>query len=230
MNSYKLISIKQFPQMKINEKKRTIVTGNLPGFTKEPQTEVRYINNNYFDFELYEFEHEMIFQETGIAFGFIDNQPKTLDFNNYLKRFTIKCYLKREQNFAFLSATSDVVHDLLKSIKKNVDLDTEIEEYTLDMQNLRSHVDDYVGAWFKKVSTRVTSSALFGSDLVNDPIYQQLTDDGAVLTSVFIPYSGMRIQLNDKAGISSKQIFKSIQDELFLIQSLKSEIIDKIVI
>ena len=216
--------------MKINEKKRTIVTGNLPGFTKEPQTEVRYINNNYFDFELYEFEHEMIFQETGIAFGFIDNQPKTLDFNNYLKRFTIKCYLKREQNFAFLSATSDVVHDLLKSIKKNVDLDTEIEEYTLDMQNLRSHVDDYVGAWFKKVSTRVTSSALFGSDLVNDPIYQQLTDDGAVLTSVFIPYSGMRIQLNDKAGISSKQIFKSIQDELFLIQSLKSEIIDKIVI
>jgi len=230
MNSYKLISIKRFPIMNLRETKRTVVSGALPGFTREPITEIRYLSNNYYDFELYEFEHEMLFQENGLAFGFIDEQPKTMDFHDYLKKFTIKCYLRREQNFAFLSASAIVIHDLLKITKKNTDLDMELEEYTLDMQNLRSHVEDYLGAWFKKVSTRITSSALFGSDLVNDPLYQQLTFDGAILTSVFIPYNGMRIQLNDKAGISSKQIFDSIPDELNLILSLKSEIIDKIAI
>ena len=230
MDSYKLISIKQFPIMNLNEIKRTVYSGALPGFTRDPKTEIRYINNNYHDFELYEFEHEILFQENGLAFGFIDEQPEMMTFSSYLKNFTIKCYLNRNQNFAFLSAPSDITHDLLKNTKKNPDLGTEFEEYTLDMQNLRLHVEDYLGAWFKKVSSRVTSSALFGSDLMNDPLYQQLTDDGAILTSVFIPYSGMRIQLNEKAGISSKQIFRSIPDELNLIQSLKSEIIDRIII
>jgi len=230
MNSYRLISIKRFPIMNLGDTQYTVVQAALPGFTREPKTEIHYINNNYFGFELYEFEHEMLFQENGLAFGFIDEKPEIMNFHDYLKKFTIKCYLNREDNFAFLSATADVVHDLLNSIKENSDLNTEIEEYTLDMQNLRLHVDDYLGAWFKKVSTRVTSSALFGSDLMNEPIYQQLIDDGAILTSVFIPYNGMRIQINDKAGISSKQIFESISDELNLIQSLKSEIIDKIVI
>ena len=216
--------------MNLGDTQHTVVQAALPGFTREPKTEIHYINNNYCGFELYEFEHEMLFQENGLAFGFIGEKPETMNFHNYLKKFTIKCYLNRKDNFAFLSATSDVVHDLLKRIKENSDLNTEIEEYTLDMQNLRSHVDDYLGAWFRKVSTRVTSSALFGSDLMNEPIYQQLIDDGAILTSVFIPYNGMRIQINDKAGISSKQIFESIPDELDLVQSLKSEIIDRIVI
>jgi hypothetical protein len=216
--------------MNLGENKQTIFQAALPGFTRKPKTEIRYINNNYCGFEFYEFEHEILFQENGLAFGFIGEQPETMKFYNYLKNFTIKCYLNREGNFAFLSAPSDIVYDLLKNIKKNPDLDTEIEEYTLDMQNLRSHVDDYLGAWFRKVSTRVTSSALFGSDLMNEPIYQQLIDDGAILTSVFIPYNGMRIQINDKAGISSKQNFESIPDELSLVQSLKSEIIDRIII
>jgi hypothetical protein len=65
---------------------------------------------------------------------------------------------------------------------------------------------------------------------VNEPIYQQLIDDGAILTSVFIPYNGMRIQLNDKAGISSKHVFESIPDELNLVLSLKTEIIDRIIL
>jgi hypothetical protein len=216
--------------MNTGETKHTVIQAALPSFTRDPKTEIRYINNNYYGFEFYEFEHEILFQENGLAFGFVDEQPKTMKFNSYLRNFTIRCYLNRKDNFAFLSAPSDIVHDLLKNIKKNTDLDTEIEEYTLDMQNLRSHVSDYLGAWFKKVSTRVTSSALFGSDITNDPIYQQLIDDGAILTSVFIPYNDMKIQLNDKAGISSKQNFESISDELDLVQSLKSEIIDRIVI
>jgi len=229
MNSYKLISAKQFPVINIGETISTVNQNALPGFTREPKTEIRYINSNYYGFEYYEFEHEMLFQENGIAFGFIDEQPKTMNFFDYLKEFTIKCYLERKQNFAFLSAPSEIVRDLLKNIKNNTDLETEVEEFTLNMQNLRSHVEDYLGAWFKKVSSRVTSSALFGSDLVNDPIYQQLIDDGAILTSVFIPYNGMTIQLNNKAGISSKHNFENIPDELDLVMSLKTEIIDRII-
>jgi len=230
MNSYKLVAIKQFPQITIGSQRITVVNGTLPGFTRNPKTELLFINSDYHGFEYYEFEHEMIFKENGIAFGFIEGEPKTLDFNDYLKKFTIKCFLNRKDNYAYLSASSAVVHDLLKIIAKNDDLKTEIEEFSLDMQNLKLHVDDYLGAWFKKVSTRVSASALFGSDLVNEPLYQQLITDGAVLTSVFIPYNGMTIQLNDKAGISSKQNFEDIQSELSLIQSLKSEVIDKIII
>jgi len=216
--------------MNLGEIKHTIVQNALPGFTRDPKTEIQYINNNYYGFEFYEFGHEMIIQEDGLAFGFIDDQPQTMNFTGYLKKFTIKCYLERKQSFAFLSAQSEIVHDLLRNIKNNSELETELEEITLDMQNLHSHVDDYLGAWFKKVSSRVTSSALFGSDLVHDQIYQHLIEEGALLTSVFIPYNGMRIQLNDKAGISSKHIFEDIHNELDLVLSLKTEIIDKVIL
>jgi len=230
MNSYKLISIKQFPIMNLGEIKHTIVQNALPGFTRDPKTEIRYVNNNYHNFEFYEFEHEMMINENGLAFGYIDDLPQTMKFTGYLKKFTIKCYLERNKNFAFLSAPSEIVHDLLKNIKNNTDLETEIEEFNLDMQNLHLHIVDYLGAWFRKVSSRVTSSALFGSDLVNDPIYRQLIDEGALFTSVFIPYNGMTIQLNNKAGISSKHIFEDIHDELDLVLSLKTEIIDKVIL
>ncbi|GMO50212.1 MAG: hypothetical protein Ta2B_30830 [Termitinemataceae bacterium] len=229
MNSYKLVSIKKFPVGNSGVTKKTAAEGALPGFTRSPQTALKIINTDYYGFELFEFEHEMIFKESGTAFGFIEDEPKMMEFFDYLKKFTIKLFLKRNENFAFLSAQSEVVRDLLKITAKNADLGTEIEEVLLDMQHLRLHVDDYLGAWFRKVSTRVTSSALFGSDLTNEPIYQQLLTDGAILTSVFIPYKNMTIQLNDKAGISSHQKVESIIEELSLIQSLKTEIIDNII-
>jgi len=230
MNSYKLVSIKNFPKIKKKEVKSTVIQNGLPGFNREPKTEIRLISNDYYGFEYYNFTHEIVINESGIAFGFIRDTPETMNFNGYIQSYTIGCYLKRDENYAYLSAKSEVVNDLLRTVKRNKDLDTEIEEYSLDMQNLRLHVSDYLGAWFKKVSSRVTSSALFGSDLLNDPLYQQLTFEGAILTSVFIPYDGMRIQLNDKAGISLKKIFTNVSDELNLIQALKSEIIDKIIL
>ena len=227
MNSYKIVLLKKFPKMNIGDKKSTLAEGALPGFTPNPKTEIKYINNDYHGFELYEFEHEMIFKENGIAFGFINDEPKSMTFHDYLKKYTIKCYLKRNEDHLYLAAASNVTQDLLRNVKKNEDLEIEVDEIILDMQNLRLHVDDYLGAWFRKVSNRVSASALFGSDLFNDPLYEQLITEG-ILTSVFIPYSGFTIQINDKAGISSRQIFDSIFEELDLIQSLKSEIIDKI--
>jgi hypothetical protein len=228
METYKLISVKKFPPMKINEIKKTIIDGALPGFTRDPKTEIRFINNDYHGFEYYEFRHEMLFEVNGIAFGYIDNSPKTMNFNNYLKEYIIKCFLDRRNNYAFLSSVSYVLNDLVKICKKNDDLKIELDEISLDMQSLFSYVEDFLGTWFRGVSTRVSSSALFGVDLVNEPLYQQLTNDGATLTSVTIPYKDLRIQLNEKAGISTKHIFENINDELDLVKSLKIDVIDKI--
>jgi hypothetical protein len=228
METYKLISVKEFPRMKINETKKTIIDGALPGFNPDPKTEIRLINPSYYGFEYYEFKHQMLFHENGIAFGFINENPQTMQFTNYLKEFTVKCFLNRTRNYAFLTSASYVISDLMKTCKKNDDLKLEFLEISLDMQDLFLYTDDFLGTWFRGVSPRVSSSALFGSDLVNEPLYLQLTNDGATLTSVTIPYNDLKIQLNEKAGISTKHIFDNINDELNLVERLRKDIIDKI--
>ena len=35
----------------------------------------------------------MMIKDSGIAFGFIDDRPQTMNFINYLKRFTIKLFI-----------------------------------------------------------------------------------------------------------------------------------------
>jgi hypothetical protein len=220
MNSYKLVKIEEFPRLNINEHVNSVIDGSLPGFTREPKTKITYRNESYYGFKYFEIEHEMMIKDSGIAFGFIDDRPQTMNFINYLKRFTIKCFYLQEEKYAFLSAPSDVTTDVIRAIRDNKDMSTKVSEYLLDMQKLREHVREYMGAWFKGVSTRVNSTALFGSDLVNDPLYDQLMNDGALLTSVFIPYRSMTIQLNDKAGISSRQTIDNISDELDIVNRL----------
>ena len=228
METYKIISVKFFPQMKTNEIKKTIVNGALPGFTQEPKTEIRFVNSDHFGYEYYEFKHQMLFEENGIAFGFINENPQTMKFHNYLKEYTVKCFLNRKQQYALLSSASYVLNDLMKICKKNDDLSLGLEEISLDMQSLIQYTSDFLGTWFKRVSPRVSSSALFGSDLVNEPLYDQLIKDGAMLTSVTIPYDNLKIQLNEKAGISTKHIFANTADEIALVEALKNDIIDKI--
>jgi hypothetical protein len=228
METYKLISVKEFPEMEINETRKTIVDGTLPGFNPEPKTEIRLIDPSYYGFEYYEFKHQMLFNENGIAFGFINENPQSMQFVNYLKEFTVKCFFNKKEKYAYLTSVSYVINDLMKICKENNDLKLDFLEISLDMRFLFRYTDDFLGAWFKGVSPRVSSSALFGSDLVNEPLYQQLTDDGATLTSVTIPYSNLKIQLNEKAGISTKHNFETINDELNLVEMLKKDIIDKI--
>jgi hypothetical protein len=228
METYKLISVKEFLQMRINEVKKTVINGALPGFTPDPKTEIRFITQDYYGFEYYEFKHEMLFKETGIAFGYISGNPQSMEFTDYLKEYAIKCFCNRKDNYAFLTSASYVINDLMKICKKNDDLGVELDEISLDMPSLFQYAPDFLGAWFHGVSNRVTSSALFGSDLANEPLYQQLTNDGASLTSVTIPYRNFRMQLNEKAGISTKHLFDNINEELQLVQSLKDEIIDRI--
>ncbi len=228
MNSYKLVKVLKFPELDLSKSIHTILDGSLPWFIRQPKTVITYISQNYYSYDYYEIEHEMLIKENGIAFGFIKDNPETMNFHNYLKPYTVKFYYKKEKDIGYLSAPSAVVNDLIKVIGKSKDLKTDISEIELDMQKLRTHVDDYLGAWFKKVSTRVSSSALFGSDLVNDPLYDQLITDGAILTSVVIPFYNIVIQLNEKSGISSKQYFENVKDELNIVESIKEKIIDKI--
>jgi hypothetical protein len=230
MDTYKLICVKEFPEMKIGEIKKTIIEGALPGFDPDPKTEIRLINPSYYGFEYYEFRHQMLFHENGIAFGFINDNPQCMQFTNYLKDFTVKCFLNKEKKYAYLTSVSFVINDLLKICRKNNDLKLDFLEILLDMPILFRYAEDFLGTWFRGVSSRVSSSALFGSDLVNEPLYQQLTADGATLTSVTIPYKNLKIQLNDKAGISTKHNFNNIDEELNLVEGLKRDIIDKITI
>ena len=229
MRSYRLISVKNFPILSLNERKNTFFQNALPGQTRDPKTELIYINSDFYGFEHYRFDHEMIINECGLAFGFIDDKAVELNFSDFLKKFTINCYLKRKENYAYLSANSNVVISLLRVIKKNSDLCTEIDDFSLDMHDLSLYVPDFLSIWLSGVSTRVTTSAFFGSDLLNEPLYQKLSEEGAELTSVTIPFHGIRIQISEKAGISSHQVFENINDELQLVQRVKTELIDNIV-
>jgi len=200
----------------------------MPNYTREPKTILESRDETYYNFEHFKIYHEMVIPETGLAFGFIDGEPQELEFQNYIKQYTVECYLNRDFNYIMLGAPSLIVNDLIKVLKSNSDLGTQVTEYRLDLHRLYNYGKDYLGAWFKNVSTRVSSTGLFGSDLNNDPLFDRIVEDGGELSSVAIPVDGLRIQINYKAGVSSRNRFETIEDELNVILSLKDKIIDEI--
>ncbi len=228
MNSYRIIKVKQFPKLNISETKSSLVSFTIPGFTEEATTNIRCINLDYHGYEYYEIDHEMLIRDSGLAYGFLNGSPIKLEFEGYKKKFIVNAYLKRTEDFILLSHPSIIVKDLFKKLKNNRKLETCLISYELDLNKAQEIVKDYTGVWFKGVSSRVSSSALFGSDLINEPLFQQLTNEGANLSSIIIPYQTIPLQISENAGISSHVKFENIEKELRLVEKVKEEIIDKI--
>lgn len=232
MSTYKVFNVKKFPNLKINEEIRTEKNLTLPGLTEPAITKIKLINDDYNGFFYYEINHEMLIYDHGIAYGFFNNEPVSLNFDEYKKKVPMKAFYNLEEEYILISARSDEIKDFYKCIKKNQTLDTEIVKIKLDLQKLSKHVDDFLSAWFNKVSNRVSSSALFGADLRNDPIFSQLLFDGE-LSSVTIPFIidslTYKIQLNNESSITFRQKIESIERQLDLIQSLKNSVLDHII-
>lgn len=229
MNTFKLVKINRFPDLNLSQEICNQYQSVLPGFTEPKQTSIKCINKSYHGFEFYEVSHELIIRETGVAFGYVDSNAVTMELSGYKKKFTVKVYYKREENYAFISESSSVVKDLIRTLKKDTSLQVELEEVDLDFSDLAKHVEDYTGAWFKGVSSRVTSTALFGANLNDDPLFAQLKKEGANLSSIVIPFGGIQIQISQSGGISSQQNIRSIKDQLSLVTKIKENLFDKII-
>lgn len=214
--------------MQVGSEKTNVYNLTFPGFTEEAKTTIRYISKDYFGFELYEIDHEMLIEESGIAFGFIDGKPTRLDFSGYKKGFTIKCYYKRMEGYALLSHQSIVIAHLVRKFKHDSSLQVKIEELALDLNKAKPFVQEFRGAWFKGINARVSSSSMRGSDLNNDPLFEQFQSEGAYLTSIIVPYGAMNVQLSAEANISSQQKIESHKDELDLVVLIKTQLVDKI--
>jgi len=203
MNTYRLVKVLSFPRILPGEQHTNQYNLTLPGFTEEKRTIIRNVSTAYYGFEYYEIDHEMLIKDTGLAFGYVNDEPVKMELNGYKKNFTIKVYYDPENNFALLCEANSVIKDLIRTIKKDGTLGIKFEEIELDFNNIHQHIDQYTGAWFKGVSSRVTSSALFGADLKNEPLFNQLNNEGANLSSIIIPFKGMQVQLS-KAGSSNE--------------------------
>ncbi|MBW8358377.1 MAG: hypothetical protein K0M63_01090 [Weeksellaceae bacterium] len=230
MNTYRLVKIEAFPNMEVGTGCTKHYNLTIPGFTEDKQTKLTHIATAYHGFEYYEIEHEMVIKDTGLAFGFVDGQPIKMELNGYKKNFTIKFYINHEKQYGFLCENSLVIKDLIRTLKRDTSLGVKLKEVELNFNELHKYIEQYIGAWFRGVSSRVTSSAVFGADLENEPLFNQLRNDGADLSSIIIPYKGMNIQLSKSGGISSNQSLNDIKAELALIQKIKEEIIDPVLL
>lgn len=228
MNTYRVVNINSFPEFTVGESKIGSHQFTLPGFLEEAKTQLKFITKDYYGFEYYEAEHEMIIKDYGIAFGFYNGEAIQLEFSGYKKTYTIKVYYNRELGYALFSESTPVIRDFIRTIKNDVGLKIKIEELELDLNKAAPYVEEFRSAWFKGVSSRVTSSALFGADLKNEPLFDQLQSEGANLTSIGVPFDTFHIHISTEAGIYSQQKITSISEELSLIVKVKDTLIDKI--
>lgn len=228
MNTYRVIDIINFPELKNGEVKNSAIALTMEGFTENTITTLKLVSENYYGYEYYEFYHEILIRDSGIAYGFYEGKPIKLDFQGFKKGYTVKAYLNREDNFLLLTQSSVVVADLLKKLRVDKAMKCNFSEICIELKDASKYVTQFSGAWFKAVSSRVSSSALFGADLKNEPLFDQLQNEGASLTSITIPFGAISIQLNSESGISSHTRINNIEDELNLILKVKTDLIDNL--
>lgn len=228
MTSYRIVDIERFPALSVGSQ---VTTGNgqsLAGFTKRPDTIIKFVSETLYGYEYYEIHHEMIVKDTGMAYGFFEGEPVNVEFHDYLKTFVFPCYYKKSSGYMIMAVPSVIFKDLYNAIEDNDTLQCKVHKYDLNLLELRTRVRDFMGVWFRKVSSRVNSSALFGSDLMNEPLFERIIDDGAELSSITIPFQNLTIQINQNAGISSHQKIDSTENELVIVEMVKEALVDPI--
>ena len=228
MNTYRIIDVDDFPILETGQVINSSLALTLPGFTENTETRLKIVDKTYHGFEYFEFYHEILIKDSGIAYGFLDGKPIKLDFQGFKKGYTIKAYLKREQNYIYISQSSAIVDDLIKKLKTDRSIKCKLNEIELDLKEAGNFVTQFKGAWFRSISSKISSSALFGADIKNEPLFEQLQNEGASLTSITIPFGVLTIQLNSEAGISSHTRITDIKTELEIVEKVKLDLVENL--
>lgn len=232
MKPYQFYLVSKFPTLAAGQRIRNEVQFSFISERETVETVVELENPSFeVDLSLLRVRSQIKHSAHGLIKVYEGEERKQVSFTEYLQPVDFQAYINRQKNVLVFQAAREVCRGVLLNLKENK-CGIELQEVEIDFHKLMQHCNEYFGAWFKGVSTRVQSAGLTGTQIQNDPTFATFLQKGE-LSNVTIPwmYAGAehRVMVTKRGGIVLVDNYKdNIGLELRVVMDVQDKLLEKV--
>lgn len=227
MKSFQFYQIKEFPTLEIGKPVCNQVQRSFYGDGEGTTTCIELKNMRH------EGTIDLVHIATEVEYntcGYIDRE-----YEGERKRFEFTSFKHPVDFFAYLDTTRKILilpqpKRVCKGVFTNLNTINTISlvEMIVDFQKAGPKCDEYLGAWFRGVSTRVNAAGLAGNQIQDDNYFKRLMKDGE-LSNVTVPwgFSGAihRVMITKSGALVLQQEYR---DNQTLELNIVADVFDKL--
>jgi hypothetical protein len=232
MTPFQFYVAKRFPRMKAGENVVTQVQMTTTGEDEPVRTEITSVQPKYEQgLSLLQIKSEVRHEVLGyIKVIRQENKRERIDFHEYLEPVDFYAYHDHKRKIVMFQAPRVVCKGVFGNLAAN-SADVALQEMEVDFSLVLQECRQFLGAWFRRVSTRVNSAGLSGNQIQNDNLFRYLAKFGH-LSNVTIPWvlSGVehKVMITQRGSIVLVQNYKDKAIELQLVLDVYDKLLSKV--
>ena len=232
MKPYQFYTVTKMPILQPGQCVKKHVQLTFFGEGEDVETKVTMERERYeANFALMRVESSVRHQTFGYIRTFIDSKKRKIGFSEYLQPVDFPAYYDKDKQIIIFQAPKKDCRGVLAHLRDKTFV-IELEELKVDFVKLSQIHSEYLGAWFRGVSSRVQSAGLSGHQIQDDLLFQRLSAVGQ-LSNVTIPwqFSGVEhsVMITNMAAIVLVQNYQNnIGFELQLVMDVYDKILKKV--
>jgi hypothetical protein len=232
MKPFQFYTVRRFPKLKVGESVQTVVQMTLFGEGEDVQTTVTMEKPDFEGpLDLLRIRSEIKHETYGFIKTFIDSQRRKLDFTEYLEPVDFQAYYATQKKMMIFQAPKKVCRGVLANLRGG-DCGIGLAEMTVDFAKVLELCGEYLGAWFREVSSRVRAAGIHGDQIQQDALFKKLLKEGE-LSNVTIPWkmddTEHRVMITALAGVVLVQDYKAnLGLELKIVMDVYERLLSKV--
>jgi hypothetical protein len=232
MKPYQFYVVKHFPKLAQGKSVKNSVQMTFSGEDEDVETTFTMEN------ESFEGSLGLLRVKSGIkhtTLGFIktvvNQERQRFEFTEYLEPVDFYSYYDAQQKLILFQAPKKVCRGVLANLRATSD-DIKLAEMIVDFGKVMEHHSEYLGAWFRGVSSRVRAAGLSGDQIQDDALFKKLSKVGE-LSNVTIPwmYEGAehKVMVTSSGAVVLIQEYRNnLGVELGLVMDVHQRLLSKV--
>jgi hypothetical protein len=231
MKPFQFYLVKNFPKPAVGRSLSNHVQLTFSGQTEDVATIITLETEKFEgDLDLLRIQSEIRHQTFGFIKPFIGVGREKIEFSEYLQPVDFRAYYHRTLNLMIFEAPKKTCKGVLNHLRERP-CGLELAEVEVDFSKILQLNTDYIGAWFRGVSSRVQAAGLSGNQLQDDNLFKNL-QKVAVMSNVTIPWecNGAEhpIMVTSRGGIVLIHNYQQIGIELQLVMDIQQKLLGKV--
>ncbi len=187
MRPYQLYVVKSAPELQPGQVISNQVQLTFSGEDEDVRTTIR-LENEEFDgrLALLRVNSEIRHRTPGFIRKVIASERQKIDFIEYLEPVDFPAYLDQERRIVLFNAPKRACRGVLGHLRRKP-CGFELKEMEVNFAKVMDRADEYLGAWFRGVSSRVQAAGISGNQIQDDKLFQNLRRVAA-MSNVTIPW------------------------------------------
>jgi hypothetical protein len=162
------------------------------------------------------------------------NCVKKIEFQEYFHPVRFLSYYVPSEELIIFQAPKEECREVAKQIngQSNHFENLRVIERKVDFSNISKYVSEFSGTWFRGISPEVRSASLSGSNIQNDPFFQDFSTRG-IINNITFPFmygsAEHRIMVTERSAVVLVEDYRDdLSLELELVLDAKKNIVEKL--